>query len=60
MEKVIENTGATSVVCELCGIIVPRNDYDRHIGIDHREKKEAVCHICFKKFTSNKHKLQIC
>lgn len=52
MEKIIENTGATSVVCEVCGIVVPRNDYDRHIGIDHREKKEAVCHICFKKFTS--------
>ena len=52
MNKIIENTGATTVVCEICGTVVSRNDYDRHIRNDHKQKKEAVCPICFKKFTS--------
>lgn len=52
MNKIIEITGATTVVCEICGTIVPRNDYDRHIRNDHKQKREAVCPICFKKFTS--------
>lgn len=40
------------IICESCGILVDRNKYVRHVRYGHKDKKENVCSLCQKKFTS--------
>lgn len=40
------------VVCEVCGVVVERNKYERHIKYGHKEKRENKCNLCQKLFTS--------
>lgn len=42
----------SEVVCEVCGIVVERSKYERHIRTGHKEKQEKICTICNKNFTS--------
>lgn len=40
------------VVCDVCGVVVERNKYERHIKYGHKEKRENKCNLCQKLFTS--------
>lgn len=40
------------VVCDGCGILVDRNKYERHIKYGHKDKRDHVCELCHKKFSS--------
>lgn len=41
-----------SIVCEICGAVLEKNKYERHIKYGHKEKRENKCHLCQKHFTS--------
>lgn len=41
-----------NIVCEVCGTVVEKNKYERHIKFGHKEKRENKCHLCHKDFTS--------
>lgn len=41
-----------NIVCEVCGAVVEKNKYERHIKYGHKEKRENKCHLCHKDFTS--------
>jgi len=42
------------VVCDVCGILVDSNKYERHKKFGHKEKikKDFLCSMCQKTFTS--------
>ena len=40
------------VVCEVCGISVEINKYQRHKKYGHKKKQDNICSICNKTFTS--------
>lgn len=56
MNKVARSDG--NIFCEACGDTIELRNYRMHMRYVHTEKKEKqkkeyVCHICFKTFTSN-------
>lgn len=40
------------IICEVCGSLVCRSKYERHLKYGHKEKAENKCNICGKEFTS--------
>ncbi|XP_070505290.1 zinc finger protein 91-like [Chironomus tepperi] len=40
------------VICEVCGILVDSNKYERHKKYGHKENKDNRCNLCDKTFTS--------
>lgn len=40
------------IVCDVCGDLVDEDKYKRHLKNGHKEKREFVCYICLKEFTS--------
>jgi hypothetical protein len=40
------------VICEVCGLLVELNKYERHKKYGHKENKDNKCTLCDKTFTS--------
>lgn len=40
------------VICEVCGLIIDKNKYERHKKYGHKEKEDFRCRLCDKTFTS--------
>ncbi|CAG9798803.1 unnamed protein product [Chironomus riparius] len=52
MDQISQNMNI-QVVCEVCGLSVDRNKYERHKLYGHKQKQDHICNVCNKIFTSS-------